>query len=143
MQASAGGPLVSRQERRKLLRTMRKDSAAWPEELSLVPQQNWPPAAVGVVSAFWRSRHYFVQRYEERPVNGNPCFRLSINRVAMGADGRWVDGLSWDELMRCKRECGYGELYAVEVYPRDSDIENDANMRHLWVLLEPLPIGWF
>jgi hypothetical protein len=31
----------------------------------------------------------------------------------------------------------------VEIYPRDRDIVNIANMRHLWVMAEPLALGWF
>jgi hypothetical protein len=96
-----------------------------------------PPVCV------WRSRYYLAQLYRAERCEGRGVLRLSVNRVTLGADGRWVDGLSWDELMRCKRETGHGELYAVEVYPRDRDIVNDANMRHLWLLSEPLPLGWF
>ena len=57
--------------------------------------------------------------------------------------GNWLDGISWDQLMALKRHIGYGELYAIEIFPRDTDIVNVANMRHLWILREPLSIGWF
>jgi hypothetical protein len=126
---------------------MRKQSEAQPEQLTLVPYEQWPARRPGTMEfpiALWRSRHYLVQKYEaSSPAADVVALRLSVNRVTMGADGRWVDGLSWEELMRCKRECGYGEWYAVEVYPRDRDIVNDANMRHLWLFSEPLPVGWF
>lgn len=88
--------------------------------------------------AVWRSKGFLVQSFIE-----NGCVRLSINRTKLRNDGLWEDGITWDELMECKRQVGMGERYAVEVYPRDRDIVLKANMRHLWVLQEPLPIGLF
>ena len=70
--------------------------------------------------------------------------RLSINRITMNASGRWDDNITWDELQDAKRDCGYGDMLAVEVYPQDKDIVNDANMRHLWILEAPIAgVGWF
>ena len=60
----------------------------------------------------------------------------------MNPDGRWKDDITWDELQEIKRQAGYGNQMAVEIYPDDLDIVNVANMRHLWILDEPLPIGW-
>ena len=68
--------------------------------------------------------------------------RLTVNRVTIGGGGHFHENITWDELMRCKRETGLGDWYAVEVYPADRDIKHVANMRHLWVLSEPLGIGW-
>ena len=45
--------------------------------------------------------------------------------------------------MQVKREIGFGDWYALEIFPRDGDIVNVANMRHLWMLATPLSIGWF
>lgn len=47
------------------------------------------------------------------------------------------DGIPWDDLQVMKRLAGYGDDYAIEVYPADRDIVNDANIRHLWVLPYP------
>jgi hypothetical protein len=33
-------------------------------------------------------------------------------------------------------------MMAVEVYPKDSDIVNVANMRHLWLVDDKTNIGW-
>lgn len=60
--------------------------------------------------------------------------RLTVNRTEMGRDGRWRDGITWDELQDLKRQAGYGEAMAVEVYPPDSEVVNVANMRHLWIV---------
>lgn len=85
----------------------------------------------------WLSRNYLVQCYEEH----HGVMRLSINRTSRNK-GNWNDKITWDELQQIKRECGFGERYAIEIYPQDSEIVNVANMRHLWILPMPLPIGW-
>lgn len=135
---------MDRNERRALLATMRKQALAWPEQLALLPESEWPSRREGGPVNVWRSRKYLVAQYREPPFAGLvEVRRLTVNRVTMRSDGRWEDGISWDELMRCKRESGHGDWYGVEVYPRERDVVNDANMRHLWLLSEPLPIGWF
>lgn len=57
-------------------------------------------------------------------------------------NGRWDDGLVWDELQEIKRQLGYGNSQAVEIYPEDRNIVNVADMRHLWVLPARLNLGW-
>lgn len=135
---------MSRHERRALASETRKQSAAWPSHLAEIPESEWParrdrarPLAV------WRSRHYLVLRYAAPALDGVEVRHLTINRVTIGGDGHWDQGIPWDDLQRCKRETGHGDWYAVEVYPRDRDIVHVANMRHLWLLAEPLAIGWF
>lgn len=49
------------------------------------------------------------------------------------------DGITWDELQKIKHGCGYGEKDAVEFYPRDADIFNTGNVRHLFVFDSKLP----
>jgi hypothetical protein len=44
--------------------------------------------------------------------------------------------------MALKRECGRGDLDALEVYPVDPDIVNVANMRHLFFPPTPLSFKW-
>lgn len=123
---------------------MRKQAAAWPEHLAAVPESEWPhrPEAVRPRSV-WRSRHYLAVVYGEPALNGVEVRRLSVNRVTIRGDGHWDQGIPWDDLQRCKRETGHGDWYAVEIYPRDRDLVHVANMRHLWLLAEPLAIGWF
>lgn len=43
------------------------------------------------------------------------------------------DGITWDELQRIKSECGFGGKDGVEMYPRDEDVVNTANIRHLYI----------
>jgi hypothetical protein len=111
-----------------------------PSDLKMVPEEAWPgssfdPSRIEV----WASNKFLVQVFEER----QGVLRLSVNRIDIDRNGEWRQDISWDELQQIKREIGRGERYAVEVYPCDADVVNVANMRHLWVLPVPLPIGWF
>lgn len=87
----------------------------------------------------WRSRDFLVQVFAER----EGIVRASVNRTSVNSgNGRWLDGITWDELQRIKREIGRGQLDAVEVFPADRDIVNVANMRHLFIMDERLPYAW-
>lgn len=126
--------ITSREQRRQLAR----DNAKLPTTLAKIPRHEWPNPSAPQLEV-WRSRDFLVQVF----AGSGPCkCRLSINRTTLGKAGRWVEGISWDELQRLKRECGFANFDAVEVYPRDRDVVNVANMRHLWVLHEPLPFAW-
>ena len=85
----------------------------------------------------WRSREYLVQVFE--PKNGGQ--RMTVSRTSVEA-GMWRDGISWDELQLLKRQCGFGDFWAVEIYPADADIVNVSNMRHLWILAFPPDFAW-
>lgn len=98
-----------------------------------VPKKKWPVSEYATsVERVYQSDEYFVQ----------------VHKKAVGV--RWVavsridceDRISWDELQHIKSVIGFPDRMAVEIYPKDADIVNVANMRHLWVLDEPLPIGW-
>ncbi len=83
------------------------------------------------------SRFFFVQVYRD-----NGFVRLSINRTELDNDGNWRADITWDELMRCKIEAGYGDKWAVEVYPPTEAVVNVANMRHLFLLDEAPEFAW-
>lgn len=87
----------------------------------------------------YRNRDFLVQVFAE----GADITRLSINRTSVTPSGtRWLDGITWDELMGIKAAIGYGDCCAVEIYPPDNDVVDVANMRHLWVLPEELEFMW-
>lgn len=136
---------MNRRERLAIARQMRDNAKAWPEELAPVPREEWPLERPGHLypSQLWRSRFFLVQVLGEKAFGSVEVTRLSVCRTTKDTAGEWHENISWEELMRCKRQAGFGGHYAIEVYPRDRDIVNVANMRHLWVLSEPLPIGWF
>ena len=120
-------------------RELERQNAKLPRELQLVPRNEWPPHHA-TISRVWRSRDFLVQEYTEAaPV----LVRLSVLRTTMDPkSGRWVDGITWDELQSIKAECGYGNHDAIELYPPDSDVVNVANLRHLWVMREIQMFGW-
>lgn len=105
--------------------------------LAEVPRSQWPhdddPRRLKVLV----SQSYLVQLFKE----ADGVVRLSVNRVQR-AGPSWGDGITWDELMLVKREAGFGDWWAVEIYPEDNSVVNVANMRHLWVLPEPPNFGW-
>lgn len=131
---------MNRKERRAYKHEQNEFRKSLPDALTLVPPEEMPDYPKLLKA--WRSKRYVVQLFDEIEMKPG-LLRLSICRVQRNHDGNWKDGLTWDELQNIKRELGYGNVYAVEVYPRDRDIIAVANFRHLWLLAEPLPIGWF
>lgn len=130
-------------QRRRQYREYRKEQHDFvkplPEALTPIPPEDFPPMNGKLPEKAWKSRKFMVQQYAE----GNGCFRLSVCRVRLNNAGRFEDGITWDDLQTIKREVGFGDWYGVEVYPRDEDMVNVANFRHVWLLPAPLPIGWF
>lgn len=119
-------------------RALKETNKNFPDHLTAVPRERWPDDGVANRAGVWRSSHFLVQAYAER----GDVLRLSVNRTDIDSKGRWVDGITWDELQKIKTECGFGDRDAVEVFPPDADVVNVANMRHLWVLPVFLPFAW-
>ena len=134
---------MNRKERRALMHEQHSFVRALPPTLTPIPPEevsfNLPVMPVRA----WRSRKYLVQLFAEVNPDYPALARLSICRVKLSNNGRWEDGLSWDELQAIKAEVGFGNWYGMEIYPPDANVINIANFRHLWLLPKPLPIGWF
>lgn len=127
------GITATRAQRRQLAR----DNAKQPTMLREVPRHEWPnPMATHL--RVWRSRDFLVQEFA---ANAPALVRLSVCRTTLVGD-RWQDGITWNDLQRLKRECGYGDADAIEVYPADADVVNVANIRHLWIMREPVACAW-
>lgn len=122
----------NRQQRRAL----EKDNAKQPLVLQQIPRSQWPdhPRPPKEV---WRSRDYLVQIYDE----AGGIERMSISSTVLRGE-RLADGIALEELMSLKRQCGRGSRDALEVYPADRDIVNVANMRHLWLPVDPVAFAW-
>lgn len=129
---------MGRNERKAAARYLQKENAKYPERLRPIPDEEWPVRTPGLWQV-WRSRSFLVQLYANQ---WGGIIRMSVNRTALTTGGHWDDDISWEELQRLKCECGYGSFDAVEIYPSDGDIVNVANMRHLWILQEPLAFAW-
>jgi len=134
---------MNRQERRMQRRETVQRAKELPAKLTSVPREEWPYQSDRTPIEVWFSKKYLVQMYDESTVDKPGLMRLSINRSTRDSKGGWSAGLTWDELYSIKQELGYGDWYGVEVYPRDVDLVNVSNMRHLWLTPYPLDIGWF
>jgi hypothetical protein len=118
-------------------RQLERDNAKQPSRLQEVLREQWPDPGATHIRVL-RSRDFLVQEFE---ASAPAVVRLSICRTSLSGD-RWQDGISWEELQRLKCECGYGTADAIEVFPADADVVNVANMRHLWVMAEPVACAW-
>lgn len=129
---------MNSRDRNAAMRYMAAENKKYPAKMMLLAREQWPAQAIPPhLVQVWRSNRYLAQVFCENGVT-----RISVNRAALDDFGGWQDNLSWDELMAVKRECGYGDAWAVECYPADAKIVNVANMRHLWVMPEPPVFAW-
>lgn len=123
---------VSRTQRRLLEKQNAKQSAY----LARVPRADWPYELENLTEV-WRSKRFLVQVLSE----AGGMERMSVCRTSSNGS-QWDDQITWEELMQCKREIGRAQRDALEVYPADKDIVNVANMRHLWIPVEPVQFAW-
>ncbi len=87
----------------------------------------------------WKDDKFLVQVYAKE----KSAIRLSVTKIGESTLNReFPDGITWDELNAIKTEVGFGNFDAVEIYPKQKDVVNVANMRHLWILDKPLPFIW-
>jgi hypothetical protein len=130
---------MPRSMRRAAQKHLQQQNAKWPVQLKEWPRQDWPEDNPRVLRCL-RSRGFLVQEY---PASKPAIVRLSINRASITTGGDWNQEITWVELQRLKREAGYGDCDAVEIFPPDADVVNVANMRHLWVLpANTLTFAW-
>lgn len=123
--------------------TMQIAALEYPHHLVQIPKDKWPDVSIVTNPPIevWRSRGFLVQVFVDR-CEDRDYERLSVLRTSVNAEGRFCDGITWDELMRIKRECGRGDAWAVEVYPPDASVVNVQNIRHLFLLDEAPPFAW-
>lgn len=130
----------NREERRAAAKYLQERNQRYPAHLIEVPRDEWPEyVPPGLLSAK-RSKAYLVQVFNEG--RAGVLVRLSVNRTGVTPRGSWTQDIPWEDLQRLKREAGYGGFDAVEVFPNDANVVNVANIRHLWVMADPLPFAW-
>ena len=120
---------------------LRAENKKLPATMSLVAKSEWPQSLALLTEkpdAVFRSSQYLVQVFPEK----DGAVRLTVSRTMMNESGDWLDGFTWDDLMRVKGQCGYGDLWAVEIFPPADQVVNVANMRHLWLLKDAPPYAW-
>jgi len=123
---------------KELRKHIQKESSVFPlnEFVSIALPERYegnPQAPIEV----YRSRNYLVQVYREKNL-----IRLSVNRTDIDDNGEWLDGISWDTLQQIKNKLGYADKDAIEAYPKESDVINVANIRHLFIMDEPVSFMW-
>jgi hypothetical protein len=133
----AGMFQTTRAQRRELERQNLK----WPLLPVEIPRDQWPKYETDkVLLKVWRSRSYLIQVFDE---DAPALARLSVSRTSVEEKtGRWKEDITWDDLQWIKSVVGYHDHDAVEIYPPTTDVVNVANMRHLWVLRDPLAFAW-
>lgn len=81
----------------------------------------------------WASNKFVVLVFEYK-TSTNFSGRLHIHRAEMDiVQKRWVGDISWDELQEIKMQCGFGERKAVEFFPKQSELKDTNNVRHLFI----------
>lgn len=121
---------------RELRSEMDKRNELFPQQFIEVPRSEWPKGQPPGIEAVWRNRDFLVQIYTHES-----HVRLSVIRTQVGDNGRFEAGISWEQLQWIKSQVGFGDRWAVECYPPDSEVVNEANMRHLWLIDAPT-YGW-
>jgi hypothetical protein len=127
---------MSREIRQKQ-KFLREENKKYSFRLIDIPESSWPQHSPKP-SEVWRSNQHIVQIFPLK----DGASRMTVCRTMIGEDGRWLDGIKWDDLMRLKEECGYGRDWAVEIFPPSDCVVNVANMRHLWLVPDPPAFAW-
>lgn len=126
---------VSRPERRRLLalEAERRKTGGWPEwETITFPRGSAGPIG-GWAGEFTTCHRNWVFSVLDRPVAGG--FRhLGISSLSEIRP-------TWPEAQRIKNELAGADATAVEVYPPDAEVIDQAHMYHLWVLPSALPFS--
>lgn len=117
---------------------LKKENAKYARSMEYIAAP-WPYQPGCDVVGVWRSRDYLAQLVVEEKTK---VMRLSIQRTMLNEKGDWEDRIPWEEMQRVKSEVGLGHALAVEVYPRDKDVVNVANIRHLFMVPVDFEIGW-
>jgi len=116
-----------------------KSKPAKHDRLCQVPRKEWPtdvPEDIKRIEV-WLSYSFLVQIFSEQ----NGIERMSVCRTEREGHS-WKENITWDDLQNLKNECGRGKKDAVELYPADKDVVNVANMRHLWIMPQPVSFVW-
>lgn len=130
---------MNRQQRRNTAKRVNAISRQYGETLEEVQIEDarramMPPGLLRVL----RSRRLIVMEFAPR---GHAAPHRLLN-VAL-ADGGHAGRISWADLMAVKAQCGYADLDALEVLPREVDRAKQAadsgSAREIWVLQGAIP----
>ncbi len=113
----------------------------WTPFVGVVPDESPNPLvqkAMGKYRAVWRNSRYQVIEYPPETVAGvGRVVWLSLRAIDRSARH------DWREMQRLKNEIVGPEYDAVEIYPAESKLVDNANQYHLWVFLDSrIPFGF-
>jgi hypothetical protein len=132
---------LNRAERRRAKGYLEKQNKTYATEMAKIAIDDWPPSVKinpRRPQMIFRSKDFLAQFHEDP----NGYLRMSVQRTTQYTDGNWKDGITFDELQRVKRECGFADHWFVECYPPDDELVNIANIRHLFLMPEAPPFAW-
>lgn len=116
-------------------RELMTENQQWPREMRVF-HEAFEPVPGAPIKA-WRSRKFLAQLYQDKGF-----LRLSVNRAEVTNDGHWKDGITWDDLQEVKRQCGFGDCWAVEIFPAEDEVVNVAAIRHLFLMKSAPSCAW-
>lgn len=128
---------MNRRERRAGLAFARATRNEW-QPFELVPVATTHPdrwahmrATTGDLRQCWRNNVYAVQVYM-RTDSLHPGQVRALHLAIRRHDGEEIRG--WSDLQRIKNEIAGPERVAIEIYPAEESVVDNANMRHIFVL---------
>ena len=124
---------MNRAERRRLGRDVGKEGE-WIKQTS-PKHENVGAGWFGEMDRVYSNKKYSVM-IRTVVTDWGPVEHAAIRNVS-GTD------ISWKEKQRIKNELFGGEYAAIEVFPKESELVDEANMYHIWVLPKSmaLPFG--
>lgn len=125
---------LNREQRRALEKATRLLISTYPDTLEIVPENdlNVPYSSHPEdIKTIFRSKKYTVILWKQNRIDGKQRFSISRNEWN-SKERRYVGDISWDEIMEIKRQIGLGDVECWEYYPKDNEIINEANMRHIF-----------
>ena len=92
------------------------------------------------IQSLWADEEFFVSVHTE----GDDTYRLVVMRMADCApyDTSVSVPLSFEDVQHLKREVGFADRCAVEVFPADENVVAGPAVRHVIVLPQGQHVGW-
>ncbi len=128
---------MDKKELKAKLSYLHQQNRKYTDDFTAVPVWEWPKDRdTSTRRKVFRSKGFLAQVFWE--YKGLDTYtRITVNRTELDKDGGWKGGITWDELMKIKFQLGFGDEWAVEIFPCQSQVVNVANMRHLWIVPKP------
>jgi hypothetical protein len=126
------GAAMNRRQRHTLAAFVRQTADEW-HPFERITSAEPAFAKFGDVHSCWANNRYGIHVYRRKAIlrSGSVALHLNIRRQDGGIDFPWYD------LQRIKNEIVGPEYVAIEIFPAESELVDQANARHLFVL----PLG--